>query len=224
MREITVICIADMHGCTFPKIPPCDILLLAGDCTSAYLQPRDYEGHRRYMQGPFTRWLDGLPARHCVAIAGNHDLLAEQDKEFFRALHWHYLEDESICLEGLIIHGSPWSAPFFDWAFMLDEDELEKKWACIPDDCDILLTHSPPYGLGDVGAPGFNRDPHTGSPSLRKLVDEHKTLKLSVFGHIHEGYGQGTLKNGATWVNATLLDGHYEVVHKPTLIKIQVPD
>lgn len=224
MRELTVVCVADIHGCTFPVIPPCDILLIAGDFTSAYLKPFDYEGQRQYMQGPFTNWLRHAPARHKVAAGGNHDFLAREEAECIRSLPWYYLEDESIELEGLVIHGSPWTHPFFDWAYMLPEEKLAEKWALIPDNCDLLLTHSPPYGLGDFADNGYNPDPHTGSPSLRKLVDDHPTLQLHVFGHIHEGHGQGILENGAIWANASVLNDAYKAVFEPIVVTVRATD
>jgi len=95
-----------------------------------------------------------------------------------------------------------------DWAFMLPEHELAAKWTLVPADCDILLTHGPAYGLGDEVDNELGPDPpdpHQGSHSLRTFVERHSSLRLHVFGHIHEGAGRGSLERAGlpplAWVN-----------------------
>jgi Icc-related predicted phosphoesterase len=222
-RELTIVCVSDLHGDAYPEVPPCDILLVAGDVESSSIDPHDYEAQRQHLWGPFSRWLERAPAKHIAACAGNHDFLALYKPALYHDLPWHYLCDEAVELEGLLIHGSPWTSPFMDWAFMLPEEELEKKWALISAETDILMTHSPPYGLGDYIDNGLTPEPNVGSRSLRRLVDEHAALRLHVFGHIHGGAGQGLLANGATWVNASAVDGDYQPVHKPVVVKLRTP-
>ena len=52
-------------------------------------------------------------------------------------------------LDGCRFWGSPWSVPFFKWAFMRPEKELAETWAQIPDDTDVVIVHGPPKGYGD---------------------------------------------------------------------------
>ena len=62
----------------------------------------------------------------------------------------HYLEDELCAAEpfGLRIYGSPWQPEFCDWAFNESRGEpLRRRWAQIPSDIDILMTHGPPAGV-----------------------------------------------------------------------------
>lgn len=219
-RELTIACVSDLHGVAYPEVPPCDILLIAGDVESASIEPHDYEWQRQHLWGPFSRWLERAPAKHIVGVAGNHDFLALYKSDLYRDLSWHYLCDETIELEGLVIHGSPWTLPFRDWAFMLEEEELAKKWARIPAETSVLLTHSPPHGIGDYLESETDSDPHLGSRSLRGVINDHATLRLHVFGHIHEGAGQGRLANGATWVNASAVDGDYQPVHPPIVVTL----
>ena len=49
-----------------------------------------------------------------------------------RDLDWHYLQDETIEIDGLSVYGSPWTSRFQDWAFMLSEEELARRWARSP--------------------------------------------------------------------------------------------
>jgi len=145
-----IVCVSDTHGIApLPVVPPCDLLLHAGDVEDIRLHPHDSLLQQRRLEEVFAPWLEAAPARHKVGIAGNHDFLGLRDPGVLRGLPWRYLCDETVEIEGLTIHGSPWTPPFFDWAFMLPEHELAVKWALVPADCDILLTHGPAYGLGD---------------------------------------------------------------------------
>jgi len=43
---------------------------------------------------------------------------------------------------------------------------------------------------------------------------------LHVFGHIHEDYGQYT-KGDTTFVNASVLDDRYQLMHQPVLLNLE---
>ena len=76
---------------------------------------------------------------------------------------------------------------------MLEDAEREAKWAQIPTNIDILVTHTPPKNILDAyeGTP-LDNERRYGCPLL---VEALKTIKprLHVFGHIHEGYGVATM-------------------------------
>lgn len=111
---------------------------------------------------------------------------------------------------------------FHDWAFNLDEHELAKKWADIPDDTDILILHGPPHGIGDLARDERGMPVHVGSPSLAKRIEEIRT-RLVVFGHIHAGYG--VYKSGrTTYVNASHCDERYRPVNAPILLTFDMND
>ena len=55
-------------------------------------------------------------------------------------------------------------------------------WQRIPDDVDVLITHGPPVGHGDLCS-GGNR---AGCVDLLRHVETRIQPKLHVFGHIHE--------------------------------------
>ena len=100
----------------------------------------------------------------------------------------------------------------------LKRDSLEYKWNLIPDDIDILVTHSPPYGiLDETYDPVARLFKQCGSKSLLKRVCEIKP-KLHVFGHIHEGYGEVLAEwqhPNTKFINASYVNEHYEPVNKP---------
>lgn len=68
-KSITVVCISDTHN-QRPEIPPGDILIHAGDLTE--------NGSFDEMQAEL-RWLSSQPHKYKIFVAGNHDVLLDQD-------------------------------------------------------------------------------------------------------------------------------------------------
>ena len=205
-----IVCLADLHG-FLPAVPSCDLLLVAGDiCPTGDESPPTQE---HWLRSTFARWLDEAPAGAIVGVAGNHDFVGETDPDALRALDWHYLQDDTIEIDGLSIYGSPWTARFQEWAFMLDEEQLAEHWARIPAGVDLLCTHSPPLGYGDrIG------DVSIGSPSLLAAIDQLEP-RLSVFGHLHSGYGRWQ-RNGSILVNASYCNMDYLPAHEPVVVEL----
>lgn len=208
--------VSDLHG-NLPKIPSCDLLLIAGDlCPTASHQLYFQE---RWLETTFKDWLRDVDAKKKVFICGNHDFYFEKTPKkivdkLMQNFPGTYLQDSSVEFEGLNIYGTPWQPYFFDWAFNLYEHDLVKKWALIPKNTDILIVHGPPHTYGDY-APRMNGKggEHTGSPALLEKIKEIEP-KLAVFGHIHEGRGEWDL--GKTKLaNVSILNGKYEMVHEP---------
>lgn len=200
-----------------PKdLPGGDLLIHAGDLMNSGRNPMDiYE---------FCKWFDGLEQyHHKVFIAGNHDRLFETDPEMASKIYtsyknitylqddWAQVGDDNFMAK---IWGSPWQPEFYSWAFNLPRcgDRLKEKWALIPEDTDILITHGPPQDHLDVSGPPYN-EPHLGCELLREKVDEQPP-KIHVFGHIHGGYGY-KFHNGTHFFNASILNERYEYVNRP---------
>ncbi|MCI0702381.1 MAG: metallophosphatase domain-containing protein [Planctomycetia bacterium] len=186
-----IVCVSDTHGRhQLTEVPAGDILIHAGDVTT-HGSLEDAE--------EFNRWLGTLPHRHKIVIAGNHDFCFQEPpaEARERITNASYLEDSGCEIEGLKFYGSPWTLLFFNWAFMLSEEELADKWARIPNDTDILITHGPPHGILDE----TNRGECAGSLSLLHRVYEVKP-RLHVFGHIHEAAGRSDF-GGITFLNAS---------------------
>lgn len=73
---------------------------------------------------------------------------------------------------------------FGNWAFNLPRgEECLSKWDLIPDDTDILITHTPPLGHGDLVCSGVR----AGCVELLSTVQNRVKPKYHLFGHIHEG-------------------------------------
>ncbi|RJQ27066.1 hypothetical protein C4577_01970 [Candidatus Parcubacteria bacterium] len=211
-----ILAISDLHG-NLPKLPACDLLLIAGDICPGPYHPEIVAAvkHADWLHNDFRRWLNNCECKQAVGIGGNHDVLFE-GKMLIKSLQlpWVYLQDEGYEFEGLNVWGCPWSVPpvvnggkwTFEWTFACDnEDDARIKFNSIPHDTDILITHCPPYSVCDLTRNGKR---HVGSMSLLSTV-ERLNLKLHVFGHIHEGFGQMKIKN-TTFANVSYLTEEYK--------------
>jgi Icc-related predicted phosphoesterase len=205
-----IVAVSDLHG-FLPEIPACDLLLLAGDVTP--VQDHSVAFQAQWLDGEFRAWLRRVPAGKVIGVAGNHDFIFQQAPQRVpHDLPWTYLQDSLTEWRGLRIYGTPWQPWFYDWAFNLQEHELQAKWALIPAGVDILVLHGPPFGYGD-GVPERNGVRHCGSPSLLRRIEELRP-RLAVYGHIHEGRGEWRL-GPTVLANVTVVDDAYDLVYPP---------
>lgn len=183
--------------------------------------------HRRYEDYvDFINWYGDLNIEYKVLIAGNHEIMLDDVKygtgtmkeqllDLMKQKNIHYLENSSVELNGLKIYGSPNTPNFYDWAFMKSRGlHLEENWSHIPDDTDILLTHGPPFGIGDNTKLGEL----TGCMDLLNRVMNLPDLKYHAFGHIHNGSGIYTAKQlgvQTRFVNGSVLDDNYVFKNQP---------
>lgn len=164
--------------------------------------------------------LRALPHKWVLFIAGNHDWgfqkMPDKARRLIESKKVCYVQDNLWEAEGLRIYGSPWQPMFYDWAFNLPRGgtELREKWAKIPEDLDILVTHGPPMYILDRNEDGT----HVGCELLREAV-EHKKPAIHAFGHVHEGYGI-VEKPDTVYINASICDLHYRPVNKPVVMEI----
>ena len=207
-----IVCISDTHIQHRFTIPDGDVLIHAGDGTS--------KGNWREIATWFS-WLALQPHRHKVVIAGDHDFMFEREPEAVQGLLPHgitYLQDSGIEIEGIKFWGSPWQPWFFDWAFNLPRGQrLAEKWAQIPDDTQVLITHGPPHGILDR-LPGPKRE-KVGCEALLERIHTLPRLRLHIFGHIHHSYGK-VQRNGVKFVNASICDERYRAAHAPIVVEL----
>ena len=73
---------------------------------------------------------------------------------------------------------------FGGWGFNLPRGEpCRKVWEKIPEGIDILITHGPPIGHGDLCL----SHQRAGCVDLLREIQERVKPKYHVFGHVHEG-------------------------------------
>ena len=214
MKKLKISIISDTHTKhkQLGQLPDADMIIHCGDITSM--------GYEHEIQH-FMKWFSGLNQyKYKIFIAGNHDFLFERNNLLARSFvpdNVIYLEDSGIEIEGLNFYGTPVSLPFMNWAFNKPESKLEEHWKAIPDNTDILITHCPPYLIGDY-VPS-NRT-HIGSPSLYKEVVERIKPILNCFGHCHEGRGITVIED-TTFINASNLNDAYMCIFNPILVEIE---
>lgn len=130
-----------------------------------------------------------------------------------------YLEDSAISICGIKIYGTPWQPEFCKWAFNLPRGKpCLEKWDLIPQDTDILITHTPPIGHGDLCCSGVR----AGCVELLSTVQKRVKPKYHVFGHVHEGYGI-TSDGKIIYVNASTCDINYLPNNLPVVFDFKIP-
>lgn len=206
-----VVAISDIHGHLI-DVPECDLLLIAGDICPTEDHSLGYQSD--WLNRAFRYWLEDVPAKHIVGIAGNHDFIFQDAKGLVPELPWSYLQDSFTIIDGIKIHGTPWQPPYFDWAFNLPEERMELVFDLIDPDTDIVISHGPPYGQGDR----TDRGEYAGSKALLRALKRVQP-QYAVVGHIHQGYGH--YRVGKTHVkNAAVVDGGYRLRNAPISFSI----
>jgi predicted phosphohydrolase len=182
---IRVVCISDTHNNT-TAIPNGDLLIHAGDLSNS--------GTVREIQAQLD-WLDSLPHKEKIVIAGNHDSYFDpksrksKDKTAGRDLNFkslRYLENKAITLEfkggrKLNFYGAPDIPQCGGSSFAFQYQRDTPTWTNrIPRETDVLITHTPPR---------YHLDLNLGCSSLLQEIWRVRP-RLHVFGHIHSGHGR----------------------------------
>lgn len=192
-------------------IPEGDILIHAGDGlgVGTLSELKDLDD-----------WLGSLPHPHKLLTAGNHDWIFQREPEVARLAvkNATYLEDSGVTIQGIRFWGSPWTPVFRNWAFNLQRGApLAERWAMIPLETDILITHGPPWGILD----NIGDEYLIQRVGCHALTEALKTLSVRghIFGHIHEGYG---LHHEAecVFVNASTCNERYQPVNPAVVIEV----
>lgn len=200
-----LVCISDTHGGHRRlEVPPGDVAVFAGDIA----KKGSVENLRE-----FDEFLGTLPHSAIVVVAGNHDVCFEDAPERAREVLSNavYLEDEAVEFRGVRLYGSPWQPRLVAsetslFAFDLPRGApLADKWRSIPEDIDVLVTHSPPKEIRDRIYTGET----LGCRELRERL-ERVDPDLHVFGHVHEQPGV-TRADSRLYVNASCPGGYGSV-------------
>jgi len=221
---VRVVLISDTHNSHRKlNMPPGDILIHAGDFTNRGALTEIQE---------FDAWLGELPYQHKIVVPGNQDTamdpamwdlnkdpatdLATNDEK--NPAHFNQngliknakvLINESVVMKGITIFGSPYTLDPFGldwWSYKANNESVLEAMMTMPTHgVDIVVTHSPPHGVGDLTV----NETSAGSKAiLRKVLATNPTLH--VFGQIHEAAGAYVSDKGSsqgkittTFVNAS---------------------
>ena len=207
-----IVAASDIHGSSLAlakigglaRENDCDLILLAGDITVHHLY------------NDFLYMLEKT-AKHgkcpIVLTLGNHDFV--EPKKYFPNSESIINGDKAFTTKSVVclieqcveyknfkIWGSPYTNRFGRWNYMRDVQDMKFD---IPQDCDILVTHSPPFGYGDL----TDRSERVGSEALILAIKNTPNLKLCVFGHVHEMLGYECMIGNTTLLNVSCHDVRY---------------
>lgn len=215
-RSLSIVAISDTHGMHARMehtIPEGDVLIHAGDFCG--------RGRAEEVRD-FAAWMGSLPHRQKIVTPGNHDSPVENDpatfREIFAACGIRLLINETVEIEGFRFFGSPYTPTFLNWYFMRDRGPaIRREWETIPDDADVVVTHGPAYGHGDLAPPWRGEPPR--NVGCLELLNRLRSVRprLHVFGHIHDGYSV-TISDeipGTTFVNASVCTEAYRPANPP---------
>ncbi len=198
---IEIDAISDLHGYE-PPLPGGDLLIIAGD-----LVGRDTE--KEYKK--FDEWLGGLKYDKIIVVGGNHDVRLSRNRQSMDTpfKNAEYLCDSGTEYKGVKIWGTPWSLWFEEInpkcaAFTGSEKDLAERYRDIPENTDILISHSPMYGILDR----VDSVRNCGSYSLQEAVDRILPDVL-IHGHIHEHGGESVKYIGVHVFNVSYVDERY---------------
>ena len=229
---MTKICaLSDLHG-ILPEIKPCELVLIAGDIIPLNIQRTDELGALWFLH-EFTDWINNLPCKKVVMVAGNHDFLLEKAPfvgsliedatksklTYLLGNTYKFVDNEGSIFK---IFGSPMCHEFFNWAFMYDDPFLEGYYHNIPEDTSIILTHDTP-ALGDLDllpANKYHSEPiHAGNKPLAEAIKRIEP-RYVFCGHLHECKDKYLKLDNTEIYNVSILDNHYKELYKPLYLDI----
>ena len=196
----SILHISDTHGLhrRLGDLPAADAIVHSGDFTMSGSEAEAID---------FLNWFCDLPHQYKIFICGNHDECLYGAKIDGLDDNVHYLCNSGADIEGMKFYGVP--------MFMADciSGRQNENYAAVPADTDVLITHSPPYGILD-----FDDNIHYGSEELLQRVSV-VSPRLHLFGHIHRRHG--TTDNGITrFSNGAIMNVGYTDLQSPTLIEL----
>lgn len=217
--------LSDTHGQHWKinSLPLADVIIHAGDFTSHGTMKNAIQ---------FFNWFNALNYEHKICIAGNHDIYldtqylngggSQSGIDAILPPHVKYLHNSGCEINGFKFWGSPVSPYFFGWAFNENRGaDIQKHWNQIPPETDVVITHGPAHGYGDL-CPNFNNpieNVRVGCNNLRQTLEKNINPSLHVFGHVHAGYGVYVNAN-TLFVNASICNEAYQPVNKPILVEL----
>jgi predicted phosphohydrolase len=233
---LRIVAISDQHGYLPEITESADVMLIAGDISPLEIQ-FDKPKMKIWLETKFAYWIKSLPVDKVYMIAGNHDAWFESQsglniisfinqcdgKLEYLENHWtthnHNRKEYKI-------FGTPYCHVFGNWPFMRSDRYMEKKFKEIPEECDIIISHDPPYAVGQVdmvlGEKRWSNktpSPIGNIPLSNQLIDTN--FKLLVCGHIHTGDHRpfkGVLSGQV--VNVSLKNEKYNVEYEPFYTEI----
>lgn len=197
--------LSDTHGAhhRLRELPEADVVVHSGDFCMV--------GEEREALD-FLNWFCDLPYRDKIFICGNHDSCLYGANIDGLDSNVHYLCNSGIEIGGLKFYGVP----------MFMEDCVTNRQTSfynnIPADTDILITHSPAFGILDLDDSIDGEFINYGSEEILELVMKIRPRAL-LFGHVHRQHGL-TEQNGIIFSNGAIMNDDYSQLNIPIIIEL----
>ncbi len=178
-----IVAISDLHG-HLPNLPEADVICIVGDITSDNHR-KDAAAQWEWYNEVYLPWVESLPARKVITVAGNHDYCFEEYSPISTDKHI-YLENTGVEIDGYTFYGTPNTRPpMNNFAFSKKSKKLTKLFKKIPHKLDFLLCHSAPYNVNNCGMLGDGSD-DIGNKELTEAIRK-KDISYMFCGHVHTG-------------------------------------
>ena len=218
-----ILSFSDLHG-YLPEITTSNIDLV---CICGDIVPLKYQNcslsSMKWFDSFFIPWVRKIikenDCKKVIFIAGRHDFwLQVVTFQSFKYLIYSfypdleskliYLLDNKYKFNNIKIYGTPYVKFHGRWAFdILDDAVRGALFDKIPDNCDILLTHTTPVG-------------RFFDPILFETL-KRKNVRYNFHGHYHDGnHNLYEYKENSYTVNVSLLNDFYKVTYNPFVITI----
>lgn len=192
--------LSDTHSChhRLRDLPEADMVVHSGDFCMVGSEQEAID---------FLNWFCDLPYRHKIFISGNHDECLYGANIDGLDDNVHYLCNSGIEIDRLKFYG----VPMFMGDCVTDRQNL--NYDKIPIDTDVLITHSPAYGILD-----FDDDINFGSEELLQAVTNVNPY-VHLFGHIHKQHGITTV--GPTiFSNGAIINDDFSMSNCSNIIEL----
>lgn len=193
--------LSDTHNChhRLRDFPEADVVVHSGDFCMVGTEQEAID---------FMNWFCDLPYRHKIFICGNHDACLYGANIEGLDSNVHYLCNSGIEIEGIKFYGIS--------MFTEDciSDRQNRNYSNIPIDTDVLITHSPAFGILD-----FDDNIHYGSEELLTRLSA-LNLRAHLFGHIHANHGITTIGN-TIFSNGAIMNTDYTHLLNPIRLEIK---
>lgn len=193
--------LSDTHNChhRLRDFPEADVVVHSGDFCMVGTEQEAID---------FMNWFCDLPYRQKIFICGNHDACLYGANIEGLDSNVHYLCNSGIEIEGIKFYGIS--------MFTEDciSDRQNRNYSNIPIDTDVLITHSPAFGILD-----FDDNIHYGSEELLTRLSA-LNLRAHLFGHIHANHGITTIGN-TIFSNGAIMNTDYTHLLNPIRLEIK---
>ena len=186
---------------------------------------------KKWVQQKLCHLAEQYSSIEFVFTPGNHDFFPIGDQLYGHVdctwgISWpknmHMLINSGITIDGISFYGTPY-VPIIShrWAFEAESDKLKDYFSKIPNNLDVLITHTPPHLTNETidRSMQFGGDKAFGSHELANAIFE-KQPRYAFSGHIHTGDHNCIVFNKTKCYNVSRLNEYYEIAYDPLILDI----